>query len=1082
MGIFSAGDIVVSVLCLLMCIFFYLMGNSKRLEKVKKYGEKLMGEMKALADSAKEPLENFKIDLEVETKAAEQLLLRLKDVWVTVAGYEETLKRIEERLAQFQTLLSGLDRESAAVEENLLRIRDESVFADGVSGKIASARKRFDALEREIGHLKETMLSAFEKTSVETLEKSASAVLDVTRKTAMALQNEVEQKIGSLTRTADAARERVEAHLVSIQKVEEEQKTAIEESKKEVVRLAEDAVKNAGERSGEYEAQLFRQLRKDIDEKAAAMREKIESDWEAVQKASAENRDAIADISEEIENAKAGVRDAISRTAEEEEALWYEKLDEIKNEFNLFSEQTMELEARVKVMQEQIGGTSEKVEETLRVSLENAAKNAERFGDEKFNVYRAALEERLGAARNDFEQFSGQAADLEARVKAMQDQVGGTAEKIEGTLRASFESAAENAEKFGDEKFNVYRAALEERLGAAKDEFEQYSEKAADLEARVKATQEQLGGTAEKIEETLKESFENAAENAGKLGDEKFDMYRATLEEKISQFRTDADNSLSGMIERLNALVQNTGGEIRESVAVIRADADKTKADIESLAAEFEALKKESAANLNGEIASLEESIMASLYEKIEHLKSMQETEYLKFDAETTKKYRAAAEKTDEKWTGEFERLKETLEAFENTLRMEMDSAGENLGVYRNAIEQNMEELRKNMELALKNEIEKITQETSETLRMNKRTFEDSLKVLSTDVQNRIESVQSAIKETGEKSGEMLQTANEKLETTAQKIASLDAEIQNAQKKIADFSEQTKLFKEADNLKFELEHKIEDMEADIERLIQEKNALAGIEMQFEKIRRMEEETSTKITRFLAEQKRIDIMESDFNRLVKMSGDIEEKLRNISEENDMLEQVQVKLRKLSEAAEASEEKYQRVEKRNNIIETTNAGISANFKKLENAENRIETHKADIASIEKEIMSVKDALAKIKFENSEALKISTELSALDTSLAEIEERINKMQTAREWLADVETRMNKMYRDTIENLNRIDENSKRNLSGGTREKVDVLSPSLRDEVRRLKQGGWRVEAIARNLGISEGAVQLILEISAR
>jgi chromosome segregation ATPase len=658
------------------------------------------------------------------------------------------------------------------------------------------------------------------------------------------------------------------------------------------------------------------------------------------------------------------------------------------------------------------------------------------------------------------------------------------AASIEEALRTSFEQAAENAGKRGDEKFDAYRAALEERLGAAKREFDRFTE----LETRVGAMRDEISGTAASIEETLRASVEQAAENAGKRGDEKFDAYRAALEERIVRFGTDADeklreadHSLSGTIERLNALLQNTEEQMSESVAAIRADTDKAKADVESLAAEVDTLKKETAAGLHDEIAALEESIMASLREKIERLKSMQETEYLKLDAEMTEKYHVSAEETGEKWKGEFERLKEKLEAFENRLRAEMDSVGENFGAYQSTIEQSVEELRKNTELTLKNEIEKITQDTSETLHASRRGFEDSLQTLAADVQNRIESAQAAIEKTAEKSGEMEQAAHERLETIVRKIAELDTEIQNAQEKATGFAEQTKLFEEADQLKVELEHKIEDMKTDIERLIQEKNALAGMEMQFEKIRRMEEEANAKITRFLADQKRIDIMESDFNRLVKISGDIEEKLKSISEENEMLEQVQVKLRKLYEAAEASEEKYQRVEKRNNIIETTNTGISANFKKLEDAELRIETHKADIAKIEKEITGVQNALSKIQFENSEALKVSTALSALDTSLADIEARIDKMQTAREWLAGVETRMNEMHRNTIENLNRIDEKTKRSL-GGARGKVDVLSPVLRDEVRRLKQEGWRVETIARNLEISEGEVQLILETPAR
>jgi chromosome segregation ATPase len=928
MGVFSSGDIVIFILNLLVCVFFYLMGNSKRLEKVKKYGEKLMAEMKGLADSAKAPLENFKIDLEVETGAAEQLLLRLKDVRATVAGHEENLKRIESRFDQFEELLKRLDREGAAVEENLLRIRDESVFADGVSKKIAGVRKRFDALDREIGQFKESMLDTFEKANAEKLEKLTVSLLSATKETAAALQDEVERKVGALSQMADTAKESVKSHLDLIQQAKEGQDAVIENSMKEVNRLTENAVKKAGERSIEYENQLFLQLREETDGKAREAREKIESDWEAVRQASDENSAAISAIRKEIENAKTDVRDTISRTADEEKALWQEKLSATRDEFDALSKSAMELESRIKTVQEQIGGAAKQIETTFNESMENAAKDA-----------------------------------------------------------------AESAEKFGGEKF---------------------------------------------------------------------DLYRASLEEKFSAFGVASDEKLK---------------EVSESVAVMKSGADKAKADIETLAAELEALKKDATENLNGRIAQLEKTMTDSLQEKIEKLGMAQEAEFAKLDSEIGEKYRAAAEETGEKWTGEFERLNEKLDAFENALRLEMDAAGENLDFYKESIEQNMEDLRNNTELALKTEIGKITLETNERLRSHQREFEDGLKSLLADVKKRIEGTQASIEENSLKSGEALRLANENMEATTQKIAALNTEIQNAQKEIADFSEQTKLFEQADNLKVDLERKIEDMEADIERLTQEKSVLTGMEMQFGKIRRMEEDMNAKLTRFLAEQKRLDIMESNFNHLVKMSGDIEDKLKSISEENDMLEQVQVKLRKLSEAADMSEEKYQRVENRNNIIDTTNEGISVNLKKLEAAERRLEARQTDIKNIDKEIASIKDALAKIKFENGEALEISRALSTLDASLAEIESRIEKMETAREWLAGVETRMSELQRNTMENISRIDDKTKRNL-GGSRDKVDVLSPSIQDDVRRLRHEGWSVENIAKNYKLSIGEVQLILE----
>jgi chromosome segregation ATPase len=1228
MGVFSAGNIVAFILNVLICVFFYLLGNSKRLEKVKKYGEKLMGEMRELADNAKVPLENFKIDLEVETKASEQLLQRLKDVRMTIAGYDENIKRIEERFEQFNALLAELDRESIAVEENLLRIRDESVFADRVSRKIASARKRFDALERELGVLKESLLTSFEKTSAESLEKTTSVLFDATKATAASLQIEVEQNINALTRTMDTVKDDIAAHLDSIQKAKEEQRTAIETSTMEVNRLAEDAVKKAGERSGEYEVQLFRQLREEIDGKVNAVREKLETGWQDIQKASEANRAAISTIYEELESAKAGVRDTVIRAAAEEEALWHEKLGAIRRDFEAVARQTAETEDRAKALQAQNDGFIEKAEAAFNTMLENAGKaaaeNAEKFSDEKFAAYRTALEEKLGTARIELDTFASHTADMEGRMKALQAQTGGSLEKAEAAFNTMLENAgkeaAKNAEKFSDEKFAAYRAAFEEKLGTARLELDTFASHTADMEGRMKALQAQTGGSLEKAEaafNTMLESTEkradeqltayraafekelgaarleldtfashtadmegrmkvlqaqtgssiekaeaafntmlenagkNAAEHAGQFADEKFAVYRAAFEEKLGAARleldafashtadmegrmealqTQADGSIKKAETAFNTMLESAGKNAAESagqfadekfaayraafeekLGAARLELDtfvshttdmegrmkvlQTQADgsIEKAETAFNTMLEnagKNAAESAGQFAdekftayraAFEEKLGAARLELDtfadhtagieDRIKALQiqtggslekaETDIAEM-LETAVKSAAenAGKMGDEKFAAYRAVLEEKMAAFENMLHTQVDAAGENLDTFQNNLEQDMKNLRNSTEAALESESGKLT----------------------ADIEKRMESVRLSLDEMSAKSNELKLTADEKIGNVEQRIASLNGEIDRAKEKIAGISEQTKLLELADSLRVDLERKIETMKEDIERLVQEKSVLTGMEVQLDKIKRMEEEMNVKITRFQAEQKRIDIMESDFNRLVKISSDIEYKLRNISAENETLEQVQVKLRKLAETADASEEKYQRVEKRNNIIETTNAGISANFKKLEDAERRIEAYKTDITNIGKEISGVTEALAKIKFENSEALEISKALSSLDTSLSEIETRIDKMQTAREWLAGIETRMNDTYRKTMENMNRIDEMTKRNLNGGTHSKVDVLSPSIRDEVRRLKQEGWRVEAIARNLGISEGEVQLILEVSAQ
>jgi chromosome segregation ATPase len=176
----------------------------------------------------------------------------------------------------------------------------------------------------------------------------------------------------------------------------------------------------------------------------------------------------------------------------------------------------------------------------------------------------------------------------------------------------------------------------------------------------------------------------------------------------------------------------------------------------------------------------------------------------------------------------------------------------------------------------------------------------------------------------------------------------------------------------------------------------------------------------------------------------------------------------------------EEKYQRVENKKTILEETNRSIEQNFEMMKNAELAIRKCRENIDVAENDLDSMRPSIEKLAVASEKAKYTEEKLLSLDTILSAVEDRVEKMQTAREWLARAETRfeeLNKEAQDELKMLETVlkDQTKK---SGSTKGAPPLAA---RDAVIRLRRQGWGEEEIARNLKISRGEVELILEMGA-
>jgi predicted RNase H-like nuclease (RuvC/YqgF family) len=208
--------------------------------------------------------------------------------------------------------------------------------------------------------------------------------------------------------------------------------------------------------------------------------------------------------------------------------------------------------------------------------------------------------------------------------------------------------------------------------------------------------------------------------------------------------------------------------------------------------------------------------------------------------------------------------------------------------------------------------------------------------------------------------------------------------------------------------------------------------------------------------------------------------VEDKLVQVTNSDDTLLQVQLQIRKLEDALAAADEKYQRLEKKNQVLDTTSDGIDRNFQALQESEAGLRRVNEDLERMSGETASLKDTIETLAGESEKARATADQISLLDKALSEIEERTQAMQTAREWIARTETRLEELNRQAQDQV-RLAGTLLKPESGKKQPKEKGAPPvGDRENVIRLARMGWTVEEIAKNMKISQGEVELILETS--
>ena len=176
---------IISLITLVVCVgllfaFRYADKNNRSLEKVKKFSDQAKQELDDYFKERTRNLENSGVELDTKQSMSVAAVKKLEKLYgdfnqrvKELEDRNKLIDKMEERISQYDKVLSDLSDMTGRVEENLLRIKKESAIVDKLNSQLASQKKEIDAIAAKVPQVE----SGFQKTNAQQLQKMAESLL-----------------------------------------------------------------------------------------------------------------------------------------------------------------------------------------------------------------------------------------------------------------------------------------------------------------------------------------------------------------------------------------------------------------------------------------------------------------------------------------------------------------------------------------------------------------------------------------------------------------------------------------------------------------------------------------------------------------------------------------------------------------------------------------------------------------------------------------------------------------------------------------------------------------------------------------
>ncbi len=591
---FTMGNLLTLGLVLVILIVFrQLDRNNRSLDKVRKYGERLREELGSFVSGREEAVKDYAVELDVQQKAAKELLKRVAAVEDGLAVRAEGIAKIDERIAAYDKALEELIRMTGRAQENLERLKNETEFTDGMDKRVKEVKIFLERLEKQLGDVE----LRFERENADALERTQEAVIAALRST-----------ISDLQASAETAERRVEEHRDAIMAVEKTRAVNLARDVEEIKALSATALEQARAEAEKLETSVFTKLKDQAIERSTRFQSAVEEKLSQFQELSKQRLAEVQSLSKgfkeawkrdaaELDEKRREGREEWKRDIQELGSLARANKEEWKRDLGEFSvlvrtvrEEWKRDAAELKTMVEAIKATIKK---------ESAA-----ITTESVSILRAELAEleadhgqRLAALRRDTDLSIQNLREKQAEVeKKLSDDQAELGETLRGEnqaaireLQAAYKAAASDLESAHSAAVAALHADEQRRadeivatLSALSADTARINQEAVDREAALKNVYGELEEEVEKRTADLRtaltkieeELLRDAGEDAGRRQNELRDAFDSALAAS-----SDHLDSESRRLDELAAAASETARDLNEKLDALKIDIEERLVD-----------------------------------------------------------------------------------------------------------------------------------------------------------------------------------------------------------------------------------------------------------------------------------------------------------------------------------------------------------------------------------------------------------------------------------------------------------------------------------------------------------------------
>jgi chromosome segregation ATPase len=532
MGFFTVGNLITLLIVALALILYRQIDRKNRsLDTVRRYADKLKADLAAFVTEKAEAVKGYGVDLDVERKAASELMKRLqKTTEEELAQKAQAIIKIDERINAYDSSMDELVKMTARVQENLERVREESSFVENVGKRVGEAKNQLEKTEKKL----ESLELRFEKENAASLEK-----------TAQGLTSSVKSAVAEAELHAAAVERQAAGHRAAVDKIEKDRAASLSRDMAIVNKTLKEAVEKAGLRADRMEEAALIKLKEQAQDRVrklqAILEEKIKTAQETARARIGETQDMLKQQREEWkmfrDEWKKDLQD-LNTLARDSQASWKTVSAEAEQQLLKASDSRME---EYKAVQ------AEQYRQLVSLADDMAALDGE---------LRLSMDETVNRVRQDFERFEEEtsrsrekaAGEFFDKVQILKTQLGGVETELNTLKNSAYENVSEKLKVFED------------------DFFADLTRRSADIEKRLAEWQggmeERLKNIAEEAEERRRETElainEELSKNLAGQGDtlaaglEHLKEETGAFEEGIREQMRGADDSRRSFLEQLD--------------------------------------------------------------------------------------------------------------------------------------------------------------------------------------------------------------------------------------------------------------------------------------------------------------------------------------------------------------------------------------------------------------------------------------------------------------------------------------------------------------------------------------------------